>query len=136
MRCLLNLVLAVALTAACDREAAVTYNQPPAGSYTIGTRQVKIGDAIVPMDGASVTPEFFRAVGVQPMLGRFFVEADQASQATAVIVLSHDLWRGRFDSSPAIIGRTLDVDGHPATVVGIAPRGFTLPGNTLVWTPK
>src|SRR5688500_6187811 len=114
MRCLLNLVLAVTLAAACDREATVTYNQPPGGSYTIGTRQVKIGDAIVPMEGASVTPEFFRAVGVQPILGRFFVEGDHAQQATAVAVLNHDLWKGRFDSSPAIIGRTLEVDGPPA----------------------
>jgi hypothetical protein len=136
MKHLLHLVLAVTVTAACGREATVTYKQPPAGSYTIGTRQVRIGDSIVPVDGASVTPEFFRAVGVPPMLGRFFVEADQAPQATPVVVLSHDLWRGRFDSSPAIIGRTLEVDGHPATVVGIARRGFTLPGNTLVWTPK
>jgi hypothetical protein len=136
MRCLLNLILAVGLTAACQREATLTYNQPPAGSYTIGTRQVRIGDSIVPIDGASVTTEFFKAVGVLPRLGRFFIESDHAPQATPVAVLSHDLWRGRFESSAAIVGRTIDVDGRLVTVVGIAPQGFTLPGSTMIWTPK
>ena len=137
MRSKLSWVLAVLfVAAACNREAPVNYKQPPAGSYTIGTHQVKIGDSLVRLDGASVTPEFFTAVGVQPLLGRFFAEGEQGPQAGRVVVLSHDLWRERFDASPAIIGRTLDVDGHPTTVVGIAPRGFTLPGATLIWTPK
>lgn len=127
---------AVTVIAACGREQPVTYKPPPDSTYTVGTRQVKIGDSIIPVDGASVTPGFFTAVGVSPLLGRFFVEGDQGTQGQRVVVLSHDLWRERFEASPTIIGRTLEVDGRPATIVGIAPPGFTLPGATLVWTPK
>ena len=127
---------AVALVAACDREKPVTYKQPPAGSYTVGIRQVKIGDSIVPVDGAAVTAEFFKAVGVPPMIGRVFVGEEHGRLATTVVALSHDFWKGRFDSSPEIIGRVLEIDGHPTTVVAVMPPGFTLPGATLVWTPK
>lgn len=133
----LNLVLlAVLLAVACDRERTVTYKQPPTGSYTVGTRQVKVGDSIVPVDGASVTAEFFRTVGVQPLLGRPFVGEEHGRLATTVVALSHDFWKERFDSSPAIIGRQLEIDGQPTTVVAVFPPGFTLPGATLVWTPK
>ena len=136
MRRKLNWVLAaLVLAAACDREA-VTYKQPPAGSYTTGTRRVKIGNAIVAVDGASVTPEFFRAIGVPPLLGRFFLVGDRKSQAPPVVVLSYAIWKERFNAAPEITGRTIEIDGHAATVVGIAPRGFSLPGSTQIWTPK
>jgi hypothetical protein len=52
------------------------------------------------------------------------------------VVLSHDLWVERFASSPSIIGRNIELDGHQVTVVGIAPQGFRFPEGTLLWTTK
>ena len=54
---------------------------PPVDSYTAGTRQVKIGEAVTAVQGAAVTLEFFRAAEVQPLIGRFFVDGDQTSSA-------------------------------------------------------
>ena len=74
-------LLAVALAVAGGCEAPPTYKTPPVDSYTAGTRQVKIGEAVTPVQGAAVTLEFFRAAEVRPLLGRFFVDGDQASSA-------------------------------------------------------
>jgi hypothetical protein len=127
---------AVVLAVACGEQAPLTYKQPPVGSYTTGTRQLKIGEAVTSVEGATVTLDFFGAVGAQPLLGRFFVDGDQASSAQPVVVLSHDLWTERFASSPSIIGRNIELDGRHIIVVGVAPRGFRVPEGTLLWTPK
>src|SRR5689334_9093574 len=111
-RLLYAVLAAVTLATACDRQRPVTYKQPPAGSYTTGTRQVKIDDSVFPVDGASFTSEFFKAVGVPPLLGRYFVDEERKPQASSVVVLSYAIWKERFDGAPEIIGRQLEIDGH------------------------
>jgi hypothetical protein len=66
---------------ACGYEAPRTYKQPPVGSYTTGARKVKIGEAVTSVQGATVTLDFFGAAAVQPLVGRFFVDADQIPSA-------------------------------------------------------
>lgn len=127
---------AVLPAVACGYETHLAYKEPPVGSYTTGVQQVKIGDAATSVQGATVTLEFFRAAGVQPLLGRLFIDGDQASSAQRVVVLSHDLWAERFASSPSIIGQRIEIAGRQTTVVGIAPRGFKFPEGRLLWTPK
>ena len=129
-------VTSVLVAGACQREPPVAYKQPPAGSYTIGIRQVKIGDSTVPVEGAAVTADFFKAANVPPMIGRLFVAEEHGRQTPAVTALSHDFWKERFDSSPQIIGRMIDIDGLPTTIVAVMPRGFALPGATRLWTPR
>lgn len=126
---------AVVVAIVCGCEPPLTYKQPPVGSYTTGAHQVKIGDAATSVQGTTVTQDFFGAAEIQPLLGRFFVDADRAS-STRVVVLSHDLWAERFASSPSIIGRQIELDGRRFTVVGVAPRGFSFPEGTLLWMPK
>lgn len=120
---------------ACD-VPTVTFNPPPAETYTIGARQMKIDDAVTRVEAAVVTPAFFAATGIQPLLGRFIIEGDKGVPPTAVAVLSHDLWTVRFGSSPSVIGQQIELDDQKFTVVGVAPRGFRFPGETLVWTSK
>ena len=127
----MQLVVIVAVACAC--RPAPSYTEPPADSYTTETHQVKIGEAVESFQGAAVTQEFFQSAGARPMLGRFFVDADTGSP-TRVVVLSHTLWSDRFASSPEIIGRTIELDGRRATVVGIAPPGFRFPEGTSLWT--
>ena len=129
-------VLAAALAVAGGCEAPPTYKTPPVDSYTAGTRQVKIGEAVTAVQSAAVTLEFFKAADVRPLLGRFFVDGDQASSAYQTTVLSHAFWTERFGSSPSIIGRNIEIDGRQAVVLGVAPPGFRFPEGTLLWTPK
>jgi MacB-like periplasmic core domain len=124
----------LALTCGCANEP--TFKSPPAGSYTVENRQVKLGGTVSTIQAAAVTLDFFRAAEVRPFLGRFFVEVDGSSAAQQLVVLSHALWTERFGSSPGVIGQTIELDGRPATVVGIAQPGFRFPDGTLLWTQK
>lgn len=90
------------------------------------------------VQGAAVSANYFRVLGVSMALGRAFRDdEDRAGAATAVAVLSDRLWRSRFEADPSILGRTIRLNGHPLTVIGVAPRGFL--GHNLatsdVWIP-
>jgi predicted permease len=78
-----------------------------------------------------VSSSLFTALGEQPVLGRLFVEEERAPPGdyryTEVAILSHRLWQRRFEGDPDIVGRTITLDGGPATVVGVMPPGFDLP---------
>jgi predicted permease len=72
-----------------------------------------------------VTGNFFSALGIQPALGRFILPSEgDTVGADPVIVLSYSFWKTRFGGDPSIIGTKVSVDGHPVTVIGVAPEGF------------
>lgn len=73
-----------------------------------------------------MTPNAFAALGVQPLHGRLLVPADgEAAGAAPVAVLSYSCWKQRFGSDPAVVGRTVRLNNHPFTIVGVAPERFT-----------
>jgi hypothetical protein len=109
--------------------------QPPPGSYTTKTLQVGIGGALTTVQGASVIPDFFRVARVPIAMGRQFVEADHGSAPTNVAILSFELWRERFASSPTAVGRTIDIDGVPITIVGVTKAGYRFGDSISVWLP-
>jgi predicted permease len=77
------------------------------------------------LDALSVTGNYFGMLGVTPALGRLLQPDDDTQGATSpVAVLSHDAWRSRFGLDPAVVGRTLSLNGVPYQVVGVAPEGF------------
>ena len=78
----------------------------------------------------SVSGDFFALFGVQPLLGRAIVPADDRAGEAQVIVLSEPFWRQRFAADPAIVGRQIRLDGEPVTVIGVMPAGFE---DRLVW---
>ncbi|HUE88086.1 MAG TPA: ABC transporter permease [Vicinamibacterales bacterium] len=78
------------------------------------------------------SPRIFDALGVRPIIGRTFQQADEAERAN-VVVLSDAFWRVRFGADPAIIGRDLRLDGAPFTVVGVVPDEAQLLGETDLW---
>jgi predicted permease len=74
---------------------------------------------------AFVTGNFFSGLGLEPTAGRLFRSSEgEVSGQDAVLVLDYDYWKTRFNGDPLAIGRTVTIDGHPMTVVGVAPRGF------------
>ena len=72
-----------------------------------------------------VTGNFFTALGLKPALGRFILPSEgDAIDADPVIVLGYAYWKTHFGGDPSVVGSKVSVDGHPMTIVGIAPEGF------------
>jgi len=72
-----------------------------------------------------VTGNYFGALGIKPALGRFILPSEgDVLNADPVMVLSYAYWQTHFGGDPQIVGRKVSVDGHPVTIVGVAPKGF------------
>jgi predicted permease len=72
-----------------------------------------------------VTGNFFSVLGVRPLLGRFFLPSEGETPGTdPVMVLSYAYWTQHFAGDPHIIGRKVSLNGHPITIVGVAPREY------------
>jgi predicted permease len=75
--------------------------------------------------GGVVASNYFQFLGVQPVLGRGFTPHDDRAYGSAPeVVIGYDLWHSRFHGDASILGKTIQVDRHSLTIVGIAPRGF------------
>lgn len=77
--------------------------------------------------GARVTSSVFQALRVRPIAGRTISPEEEIPGRDGVIVLSHRLWKSRFQQSPGVIGRQIRVDDKELTVIGVMPEGFTFP---------
>jgi putative ABC transport system permease protein len=82
---------------------------------------------------AGVTTGFFSVLGVQPVLGRAFVAEDDKPGTITTAIISHGLWKRRFGSDRAIVGKQVQISSRPITVVGVMPPGFEYPEQTQVW---
>ncbi len=72
-----------------------------------------------------VSGNYFTALGLKPELGRFILPSEgDVPGADPVMVLGYSYWQTRFGGDPGIVGRKVSVDGHPITVIGVAPKGF------------
>ena len=80
------------------------------------------------MNGTRVTASMLPLLGLVPQIGRGFVPAEDRVDAPPVVILSDGVWRRRFASSPAVLGRTIQVDGVVTTIVGVLSPLATLPG--------
>ena len=87
------------------------------------------------LPGFFVSSDFFDALGIRPALGRGFVRDDETFGRHRVVVIGDGLWKRRFDGDPAIVGRTVIVDGEPHQVVGVAPPRFAFPDGAQIWAP-
>jgi putative ABC transport system permease protein len=84
---------------------------------------------------AGVSGRFFETLGVTAVLGRALQPEDDRPGGPNVLVLSHATWLTRFGADPAIVGRTLRLDGDTHTVVGVMPAGFDYPRGAEFWAP-
>src|SRR5437667_9169282 len=74
--------------------------------------------------GLWATSELFRVFGVWPSLGRAFTDQETRPDASPVVILSHGYWQRRFASDPNILGKTIQMERQPTTVIGVMPAGF------------
>jgi predicted permease len=88
------------------------------------------------LHGASVSPNLFSVLGVSAALGRTFTADEDQPGREHVVLLSDALWRGRFGAEPAIIGRSIHLNGSPHTVVGVMRPDFQYPSSAhQAWVP-
>jgi predicted permease len=75
--------------------------------------------------GYAASGNYFDALGLQPVLGRFFHATDEHGPASApFIVLSYDFWHRQFNASPDVLGQTIQLNQHPFAIIGVSPEGF------------
>ncbi len=85
--------------------------------------------------GLRTSATLFDLLGVMPALGRGFASGDDRPGAPAIAVISHGLWQRQYGGRPAALGRTIELDGEPHTIVGIMPPGFQFPEVADIWVP-
>ncbi len=83
--------------------------------------------------GATVSRDFFTALGSRAELGRVFTEADAAGAAGRPLVLGHAFWQNNLGADPAIIGKTLTLNGVAFVVTGVMPADFEFPRGVHFW---
>jgi putative ABC transport system permease protein len=78
--------------------------------------------------GGTTTAGFWKVLGIQPAMGRFFTEQDDLPGAAPVAVLTWEAWELRYGKDPGILGRFVTVEGGSFAIIGVLPRGFVYPG--------
>jgi putative ABC transport system permease protein len=90
------------------------------------------------VSGLRVSGNFFSVLGVRPYLGRTFLPEEETLGRDREVVLSYGLWKRRYGGDPALVGRTIKIDGEDFTVVGVMPREFAWQfwsGPRQLWVP-
>jgi putative ABC transport system permease protein len=99
------------------------------------------------LEGVRATADFFSVLGVPPQLGRTFTAEEDHPGHEFVAVLSDSLWKSRFGGDAGVVGRVVELNGYPFTVIGVMPASFTfpnldgmpagidLPRRTQLWVP-
>jgi putative ABC transport system permease protein len=89
----------------------------------------------VRLQGGTISWNLFSILGVRPILGRTFREEEDQPGAPGAVLLGYDVWVQHFSADSSIIGRTIQVNATPHTVVGVMPRRFKFPENLELWIP-
>ncbi|MBA3255725.1 MAG: ABC transporter permease [Pyrinomonadaceae bacterium] len=87
------------------------------------------------LSAAGVTGNYFQALGAKPALGRTFLLENEKPGSDQVAVLSYALWQKRFGGDPAIVNKTVTLDGRTFEVIGVMPRDFSFPQTAELWVP-
>ena len=88
-----------------------------------------------PVASASVSADYFRVLGVEPIVGRGFTAEEDTVGGPPVVVISHALWQRLFNGDPGVAGRVAHLGGRPHTIVGVASPALTTFPAADVWTP-
>jgi putative ABC transport system permease protein len=105
-------------------------------AYADGTANIS-DDRVFPDQArlTSVTSNTFATIGQRPLLGRDFSADDERPGAEPVVMLGYRIWRARYAADAGVLGRTLRLNGQPATIIGVMPDGMRFPDNADLWRP-
>jgi predicted permease len=109
------------------------------GGARLSVRREGIDIAARPLRSEYVTGNYFSTLGVRAFAGRVFTRDDDKASTPPVVVISHQAWQATYGADPSVLGSSFVIEGHPFTVIGIAPPGFF--GETLrsdppdIWIP-
>jgi predicted permease len=110
-----------------------------AGRGRLGVRRQGVESIARPLHSEYVSGSYFSVLGVNAFGGRVLTPEDDKPASPPVAVLSHRVWQTTYASDPAVVGSTFALEGHPFTIIGVAPAGFF--GETLqsdppdIWIP-
>lgn len=99
------------------------------------TVNITVDGAAQRLEGAYISDDLFRTLGVTPILGRDFTPEDNRPGAPSVVLLSHQLWKRDFSGRADVVGQAIRLNGRSATVVGVMPPHFNFPFSEQIWVP-
>ncbi|HEV7784789.1 MAG TPA: ABC transporter permease, partial [Thermoanaerobaculia bacterium] len=85
--------------------------------------------------GARVSSDFFKIMDMKPLLGRGIQPDEDATDKSRVVVVRYAFWKKYLGGDPAIVGKTLNLNGDPYTVIGVMPQGYVYPNSAQIWLP-
>ncbi len=85
--------------------------------------------------GGYVTEDFFKIIGVSPIMGRDFTAEDNKPGTEKVAILGHEIWERDFNGDPNIVGQAIRINGRAATIIGVMPPNFKFPISEQLWVP-
>jgi predicted permease len=95
-----------------------------AGNAPLGVRRAGSPAQADTRNGQYVSGNFFRTFGIQPWIGRLMTDSDDREGAPPVAVMSYRIWHEKYGADPSVAGASYQINGHPFTVIGVAPPGF------------
>jgi len=106
------------------------------GAWQVGGAPVSGGTEPLRVRSAYCTASLMPTLGVSPAMGRWYTNDEDRPDGPNVVVISHGLWQGAFGADPAILGRSIRVDGEQREVIGVMSPGFAFPvPGVEVWVP-
>src|SRR5262245_53317898 len=108
-----------------------------ADAVLVEEKDVNLGGAhdAVRAHACQTSWNFFSTLGTQPVLGRGFMPGEDIAGRNEIAIIAYGLWQQLFAEERQALGSTIQVDGQPLTVIGVAPPGFDFPSNTALWKP-
>src|SRR5579862_184247 len=95
-----------------------------AGNAPLGVRRAGSRAPVDTRNGQYVSGNFFRTLGMQPLLGRLMTDADDRVGAPLVAVMSYRVWESKYGADPSVVGSDFQINGHAFTIIGVTPPGF------------
>jgi predicted permease len=115
-----------------------TQNRTFEGLESARLEQVALSDRTHPPERLGIgriSAGMFSMLRTSPVLGRDFTVADDRPGAEAVVLLGYGVWTNRYSSASGVIGSSVRVNGAPATIIGVMPKGFKFPKDEDLWMP-
>ncbi|HEY5883982.1 MAG TPA: ABC transporter permease [Pyrinomonadaceae bacterium] len=96
---------------------------------------VSTGDTPHLIQSSRVSANFFRVLGINPLLGRTFVSEDEQPNDAPLVVISHGTWSRLFGNDPDVVGRSVRMSGENYTIIGVMPADFKFGNDSEAWIP-